>query len=104
MTLVHPRTWSVKTYLFRQNQPSRHLLTSIALAASAAVDTKKGGIFDIHAMDDYDEPWLSDTDHRLEQRVQERNVPWYAVRNCLARLPETSCITGQGKECTTEQA
>ena len=40
------------------------LWTSIASAASAAVDTKKRGIFDVHAMDDNDEPWLSETDHR----------------------------------------
>ena len=32
--------------------------------ASAAVDTKKEGIFDGDAMDDNDEPWLSETDHR----------------------------------------
>ena len=36
----------------------------MTLTASAAVDTKKGGIFDDHAMDDNDEPWLSETDHR----------------------------------------
>ena len=40
------------------------LLTPIASAAPAAVDTTKGGIFDVHAMDDNDEPWLSETDHR----------------------------------------
>ena len=34
----------------------------------------------------------------LEQRVQERNVSWYAVWNCFAQLSETGCITGQGKE------
>ena len=32
--------------------------------ASAAVDIKKGGIFDDHTMDDNDEPRLSETDHR----------------------------------------
>ena len=35
---------------------------------------------------------------RLEQNVQERNVSWFAVWNCVARLSETSCITGQSKE------
>ena len=40
------------------------LLTPIASAAPAAVDTRKGGIFDVHAMDDNDEPWLSETDHK----------------------------------------
>ena len=40
------------------------LLTPIASAASAAFDTKNGGIFDAHAMDDDDEPWLSETDHK----------------------------------------
>ena len=40
------------------------LLTPIASAAPAADDTKKGGIFDVHAMDGNGEPWLSETDHR----------------------------------------
>ena len=40
------------------------LLTPTASAASAAVNTKKGGIFDVHAMDDNGEPWLSETDHK----------------------------------------
>ena len=39
------------------------LLTPIAPVASATVDTKKGGIFDVHAMDDDDEAWSSETDH-----------------------------------------
>ena len=38
--------------------------TPLTLTASAAVDIKKGCIFDDHAMDDNDEPWLSETDHR----------------------------------------
>ena len=42
------------------------LLTPIASAAAASVDTKKGGIFDVHAMDDNDEPWLSETDHKTD--------------------------------------
>ena len=40
------------------------LLTPIASAASTAVDTGTGGISDAHAMDDNDEPWLSETDHK----------------------------------------
>ena len=32
--------------------------------ASAVVDIKKAGTFDVHAMDDNDEPWASETDHR----------------------------------------
>ena len=40
------------------------LLTPIASATSADVDTKKGGIFDVHAIDCNDEPWLSETDHK----------------------------------------
>ena len=40
------------------------LLTPIASAAPAGADTKKGGIFDVHAMDDNEEPWLSQTDHK----------------------------------------
>ena len=39
-------------------------LKPIASAACAAVDTKKGGIFDGHTMDDNDGPWSSETDHR----------------------------------------
>ena len=31
--------------------------------ASAADDTKKAGTFDDHAIDDNDEPWVSETDH-----------------------------------------
>ena len=82
------------------------LLTPTACAASAAVDTKKGGIFDVHAMDDNDEPMVERdrSQDRLEQRAQERNVPWYAVWNCFAKLSETRCITGQGKECASEHA
>ena len=56
-------------YMVGQNVPlptesaRQTLLTPItASAASAAVDTKKGGILSVHAMDDDDEPWLSETD------------------------------------------
>ena len=38
---------------------------------------------------------------RLEQIVQQRNVSRYEVWNCSARLSETACITGQGKERPT---
>ena len=38
--------------------------TLLTPTASAAVDIKNGGIFDDHAMDDNDEPSLSETDHR----------------------------------------
>ena len=59
MIPIHPRMCLVKTYFYQRNQPNRHLCLT-----AAAVDTKKGGIFDDHAMDDNDEPWLSETDHR----------------------------------------
>ena len=39
-------------------------LTPIGSSASAVVDTQQGGIFDAHAMDDTDEPWLSVTEHQ----------------------------------------
>ena len=38
--------------------------TPLTPTASAAVDVKKGGTFEDHAMDDNDEPWLSETDQR----------------------------------------
>ena len=38
--------------------------TLLTATASAAVDIMKTGIFDVHAMDDNDEPWASETDHR----------------------------------------
>ena len=66
MQLVDPET---SAYIVGQNVPlptesaRQTPLTPTASAASAAVDTKKGGIFDVHAMDDNDEPWLSETDH-----------------------------------------
>ena len=41
----------------------QRLLAPIDSAASAADDAKKGGVFDVHAMDDHDEPWLSLSDH-----------------------------------------
>ena len=55
-------------YMVCQNVPLTEsarqlLLTPIASAAPAAVDTRKGSIFDVHAMGDKDEPWLSETDH-----------------------------------------
>ena len=56
-------------YMVGQNVPlmesaRQTLLTPIASAAPAAVDARKQGIFDVHAMDDNDEPWLRETDHR----------------------------------------
>ena len=57
-------------YMVGQNVPlptesaRQTLLTPIASAAPAGADTNKGGIFDVHAMDDNDEPWLSQTDHK----------------------------------------
>ena len=57
-------------YMVGQNVPlptesaRQTLLTPISSAAPAGADTKKGGIFDVHAMDDNDEPWLSETDHK----------------------------------------
>ena len=38
--------------------------TPMTPTASAAVDFEKKGIFDSHALDDNDEPWLSETDQR----------------------------------------
>ena len=38
-------------------------LAPLTPTASAAVDIKKTGTFDVHAMDDTDEPWTSETDH-----------------------------------------
>ena len=81
--------------------------TPLTPTASATVDTKKGDIFDVHAMDDKNEPWLSETDHRTgwnKEFNQEWNVPWYAVWNCSARLSETSCITRQDEECADKHA
>ena len=46
------------------------LLTPITPAVSTAVDTRTGGIFDVHAMDDNDEPWLSETDHKSDWNTQ----------------------------------
>ena len=40
--------------------------TPLTPTASAAVDMKKGGIFDVYALDDNDEPWLSEADHRTD--------------------------------------
>ena len=40
--------------------------TPLTPTASAAVDIKKGYILDGCAMDDNDEPWLSETDHRTD--------------------------------------
>ena len=40
--------------------------TSLTPTPSVAVDIKKVGIFDVHVMDDNDESWLSETDHRTD--------------------------------------
>ena len=61
---------NTSAYMVGRNVPlaresaGQTLLTPMAPAAPAAVDTKKGGIFDIHDMDDNDEPWLSETDQK----------------------------------------
>ena len=44
MIRAHLRLWLVKMYLYQRNQSNRHRLNS---TASAAVDTKKGGILDV---------------------------------------------------------
>ena len=38
--------------------------TLVIPMASAAVDIKKTGMFDVHPLDDIDEPWASEADHR----------------------------------------
>ena len=55
------------------------LLTPIVSAASAAVDTKKGGIFDAHAMDDNDKPRLSETDHRTGWKKEFKSGTYRGV-------------------------
>ena len=58
---------ATSTYMVGQNVPlplESVKQTRLTPTASAAVDTKKGGIFDVRAMDDNDEPWLNETDHR----------------------------------------
>ena len=52
------------------------LLTPIASAASTAVDTGTGGISDAHAMDDNDEPWLSETDHKSGWNTKFKSVTY----------------------------
>ena len=90
-------------YLVGQNVPlptKPTALTPLTPTASAAVDIKKTATFDVRAMDD-NRRAMGDrgrSQDRLEQHVQERNVSRYAVWHCFARLSETSCITGQGKE------
>ena len=67
--------------------------------ASAAVDTKNEVNFNDHVMNDNDEPWATVAHHRTGwNKTFKRNVSWYAVWNCFARLSETSCITGKSKE------
>ena len=99
-------------YMVGQNVPlptkpaGQTLLTPTAPAASAAVDTKKGGIFDVHDTDDNDEPWLSETDQKSGWDKEFKSGPYrgmlYGI--VLRRLSEASCITGQSKECAGEHA
>ena len=68
--------------------------------ASAAVNIKNTATFDVRVMDDNDEPWATEADHRTgwNKNVQDWNVSWNAVWNCFARFSETSCIADQSKE------
>ena len=68
------------------------LLTPIAPVASATEDTKKGGIFDVHAMDDDDEAWSSETDHNSGWNKESKSgayrgmlygIVWATTRNKL---------------------
>ena len=61
MILVHPPIWSVKTYNYQRNQLNRHLWLR---QPPPLLTSRKGVYFVDHAMDDNDEPWLSETDHR----------------------------------------
>ena len=54
-------------YMVGQNVPlptESAKQTPLTPTASAAVENKNGGTFEVHAVDDNDEPWLSDTDFR----------------------------------------
>ena len=59
-------------------------MTPIASTVSTTVDTGMGGIFDDHAVDDDDEPWLSETDDKSNwntrfQRGTYRGVLYVVV-------------------------
>ena len=80
-------------------------MTPAAPVASATVDKKKGSIFDVHAMDDDDEPRLVrpiTTQAGTKSPRAERTVA--CCMELLARLPETSCVSDQGKECAGKHA
>ena len=70
--------------------------TPLTPTASAAVDIKKTAIFDVHAIDDNDEPWASVTDHRTGWNKEFKSGTYrcmlYGI-DCFARLSETSCIS-----------
>ena len=71
--------------------------------ASAAVDTKKGSILDVHAMDDNDEPRLSETDHR-ESRNKEFKSGTYRGMLCGIVLRDSPKQVGSLVKATSVPA
>ena len=80
--------------------------TPMTWTASAAVDIKKDGIFDVHAMDDNDETWLSETDHRTGWNKEFKKGTYRGMLYGIvfSRLAGTSCITSLSKECAGDLA
>ena len=80
------------------------LLTPKASTASTAVDTRTGSVFDVHAVDDDDEPWMRETDHKScwNTRFKRGNVPRYAGWSCFARLSQKGRVIDQGRERTSK--
>ena len=83
-------------YMVGQNvplPPESAKQTPMTPTASAAVDTKKEGIFDGHAMNDNDEPWLSTFHIGTKSSRAERIVVccmklfWEIIRNTLYHWP-----------------
>ena len=74
--------------------------------ASAAVDTKDTATFNYRAMDDNDEPWATEADHRTgwNKTFKSGSYRGMLYEIVLRDFSETSCITGQGRGCACKHA
>ena len=74
--------------------------------ASAAVDIKNTATFKDRAMDDNDEMWATEADHRTGWSKMFKSGTYRGVycMDFFARLSETSCIADQSKERLHEHA